>query len=92
MVASSHFFRTAYHPQTEEQVVRTQEGVRGTQVDNNRGKINNVVINTDNELLMMINLCSSNPSDRVLIFQAQTFNYTYNEPHIVLALTSAVIP
>jgi len=48
MVASSHFFRTVYLPQTEEEVVRTQEGVRGTQVDDNRGKTNNVAINTDN--------------------------------------------
>jgi hypothetical protein len=48
MVASSNFFGTAYFPQTEEQVVRTQEGVRGTRVDNNRGKTNNAAINTDN--------------------------------------------
>jgi len=48
MATSSHFLRTAYLPQTQEQVVRTQEGVRGTRVDNNRGKTNNVPINADN--------------------------------------------
>jgi hypothetical protein len=47
MLASGHFFKIAYLPQTEEQVVRTQEGIRGKQVDN-RGKTDNVAINTDN--------------------------------------------